>query len=96
MNSTDEYIASGNVIADMRFGHAETIAPFAALLGIAGASEMVSLNKIQDYNKIWKCENIIPLSSNVQWILYKNKNTNDFMVKFLLNEKEVAINGIKD
>jgi hypothetical protein len=96
LNSTDEYIASKTVIADLRFAHAETIAPFAVLLGIAGASESVSAAQIQDYNKIWKCENIIPLSSNIQWILYKNQTTGDFIVKFLLNEKEVAINGIKD
>jgi multiple inositol-polyphosphate phosphatase / 2,3-bisphosphoglycerate 3-phosphatase len=96
LNSVDEFAASKKVIADLRFAHAETIAPFAALLGLEGASEPISAGDILNYNKVWKCENIIPLSSNIQWILYQNKTKEDFLVKFLLNEKEVAINGLKN
>jgi len=96
LKSAEEYITSKNVIADLRFGHAETLAPFAAILGITGASESLPGDKIQEYNKIWHCENIIPLSSNIQWILFMNKNSGDYLVKFMLNEKEVTINGLKD
>jgi hypothetical protein len=96
LNSTEEYITSKKVIADLRFGHAETIAPFAALLGITGASEPISADKVLDYNQKWKCENIIPLSANIQWILYKEKTNSNYLIKFLLNEKEVTINGLKD
>jgi len=96
LNATDEYIASKKTIANLRFAHAETIAPFATLMGITGASEPILPDKILDYNTVWKCENIIPLSANIQWILYKNKTTGDFLLKFLLNEKEVAINGLNN
>lgn len=96
LNSVDEYIASKKVMADLRFAHAETIAPFAALLGIEGASETVSPDRIFDYNKVWQCENVIPLSANIQWIIYVNKNTADYLVKILLNEKEVSIHGLQD
>jgi hypothetical protein len=96
MNSVDEYASSQKTIADLRFGHAETLAPFAALLDITGTSEALPEDKIQDYNKTWICENIIPLSSNIQWIFFKNKNKGDLLVKFMLNEKEVTINGISD
>jgi hypothetical protein len=95
LNATDEYIASKKTIADLRFAHAETIAPFAALLGIKGASEPILPDRIIDYEKAWSCENIIPLSANIQWVLYENKNTGGLRVKFLLNEKEVTINGLK-
>lgn len=96
LNSTDEYISTKKVIANLRFAHAETIAPFAALLGITGASEPISPDRMAEYNKVWKCENIIPLSSNIQWILYKNNSTGGFLIKILLNENEVKINGLKD
>ena len=96
LESTEEYIQSSKVIAQLRFGHAETVAPFAAILGISGASESVAGNTVKSYQKGWLCENIIPLSANIQWILYKNKSTQDYIVKLMLNEKEVSINGLKD
>jgi len=95
VQATDDYIATKKVIANLRFAHAETIAPFAAILGITGASEPIKQENILDYNKQWKCETIIPLSANIQMILFKNK-ANNYLVKFLLNEKEVTINGLKD
>lgn len=96
LNSTKEYISLGKTIADLRFAHAETISPFVVLMGITGACEPVSTEMILDFNKAWKCENIIPLSANIQWILFENKSEGDFLIKFLLNEKEATINGLKD
>ena len=96
LQSTEKYISTKETIANLRFAHAETISPFAALLGISGASESVTPENIKVFNKTWKCEEIIPLSANIQWILYKNKSKNDFLIKFLLNEKEATINGLKD
>jgi len=95
VQTSDDYISTKKVIANLRFAHAETIAPFAAILGISGASEPIKQENILEYNKQWKCGTIIPLSANIQMILFKNK-TNNYLVKFLLNEKEVAINGLKD
>lgn len=94
--TTEDYISNQKVIANLRFGHAETIAPFAALLGIKGASEFVSSDQIQDFQKSWDCSAIIPLSANIQWVLYKNNNTGNFLIKFLLNEKEVTIRELND
>jgi multiple inositol-polyphosphate phosphatase / 2,3-bisphosphoglycerate 3-phosphatase len=96
LNSTNQYISTKKTIANLRFAHAETISPFAVLLGITGASEATSPDRITDFNKAWKCEKIIPLSANIQMILYKSETKADFLVKFLLNEKEVTINGLKD
>jgi len=36
------------------------------------------------------------MSANIQWILYENQINNDFLVKFLLNEKEATINGLQN
>jgi len=92
INTTDAYLKSKPVIADLRFAHAETIAPFAALMGIHGAAEATS--NILTFEQVWKAENVIPFSANIQWIVYQNPTNGNYLVKFLLNEKEVAINGL--
>jgi multiple inositol-polyphosphate phosphatase/2,3-bisphosphoglycerate 3-phosphatase len=92
INTTDAFLKSKPVVADLRFSHAETIAPFAALLNIKGASE--STKDILTFNHYWQAENVIPFSSNIQWIIYQNKSTGQTLVKFMLNEKEVSINGL--
>ena len=72
----------------LRFTHAEAIAPFAALLGIRGASTPV--RSIYHYHDQWQAERVIPLSANIQWVLYSNGN-GGHLVKVLLNEREVKL-----
>jgi multiple inositol-polyphosphate phosphatase/2,3-bisphosphoglycerate 3-phosphatase len=73
--------------AILRFTHAEAISPFATLLGIPQAS--VPAASIYQYTKHWSPEAIIPLSANIQWIVYSNGA--DYLVKVLLNEKETSL-----
>ena len=73
--------------AILRFTHAEAIAPFAALLGIPEASSPAA--SIYEYRAHWQAQSIIPLSANIQWILYSNGQ--DWLVKVLLNERESAL-----
>jgi multiple inositol-polyphosphate phosphatase / 2,3-bisphosphoglycerate 3-phosphatase len=96
LNSGDEFISTGKLAAKLRFAHAETIAPFATLLDIESACEPVSPDKILEYDKIWKCDEIIPMSANIQWIFFYSKSKNEYVVEVLLNEKQVAIHGLKD
>lgn len=80
-------ITEGGVSADFRFAHAETIIPFAALLGIPLASEKeTNLNLI---NTKWLDFQVSPMAANIQWIFYSN-DTGNYLVKMLLNEKEVS------
>ncbi|MEO6135968.1 MAG: histidine-type phosphatase [Ginsengibacter sp.] len=92
INTTDEYIQSKKVNAQLRFTHGETIAPFAAIMGIKGASTPVT--DIKTFDKEWSAGKIMPLSSNIQWILCEKKGSENYLIKFLLNEKEVAIDGL--
>lgn len=80
---------SGNLKADarLRFTHAEAISPFATLLGIPQASKTSST--VYTYDKVWQASGIIPMSANILWVLYTNGN--DYLVKVLLNEKEVKL-----
>ena len=79
--------AMGGSDAVLRFTHAEAISPFATLLGISEAS--VPASDIYDYSKHWRVGEIIPLSANVQWIVYSNGK--EYLIKVLLNEREVKL-----
>ena len=79
--------AVGGSDAVLRFTHAEAISPFATLLGISEAS--VPVSDIYDYSKHWRVGEIIPLSANVQWIVYSNGK--EYLIKVLLNEREVKL-----
>jgi len=87
VRTTDEFIAGKAKDAVLRFTHAEAISPFASLLGIPEAS--VAAPGIARYHDHWRAERVIPLSANVQWIIYRNGE--EVRVKLLLNEREVEL-----
>lgn len=92
INAADDYIKSSKYNARLRFAHAETIAPFAALLRISSADKVaVDLTYLSDS---WQASKVIPLSSNIQWVFYKSKSKPGYLVKILLNEKEEHITGL--
>jgi multiple inositol-polyphosphate phosphatase/2,3-bisphosphoglycerate 3-phosphatase len=93
VNTTDEFIHTGNTAAQFRFSHAETIAPFASFLELEAATKAV--NKAVRFNdKVWDASKIVPLSANVQWIFYKNAAGN-YLIKIMLNEKDARIKGLR-
>ena len=73
--------------AVLQFTHAEAISPLAALMGIRGASQ--ATGSIFGYRDRWQAEAVIPLSANIQWIVYSGRS--GLLVKVLLNEREVAL-----
>jgi hypothetical protein len=88
VTSTDNLV-KGKVKKDalLRFSHAEAISPLATLMGIPEAS--IPSASIFDFDKNWKSGNIIPLSANIQWLIYGNGK--QYLIKVLLNEREVAL-----
>jgi multiple inositol-polyphosphate phosphatase/2,3-bisphosphoglycerate 3-phosphatase len=93
IKTSDEFITTGRYNACLRFAHAETIAPFAALLQIAAADKATTV--VSKFSNNWQASAVIPLSSNIQWVFYKRKNRTGYLVKVLLNEKEAHISGLK-
>jgi len=93
IQTTDNFIRTRSIQANLRFSHAETIAPFAALLSFKTASEPVQ--NTAAISQSWQAANVIPLSANIQWVLYqKTGSKDDFLIKFLLNEKEMMVTGL--
>lgn len=89
INSTDSVVRDAGTAPDaiLRFTHAEAISPFATLLGLPQASTAAA--SIYEYQARWRAESVIPLSANIQWILYSNGK--DWLLKVLLNERESAL-----
>jgi len=73
--------------AILRFSHAETISPFATLLGIQQAA--IPASSVYTYDQHWQASEVIPLSANIQWIVYSNGQAH--LVKVLLNEREATL-----
>lgn len=92
IKTTDAYISGAPSKAQLRFAHAETISPLATLLGMEPAA--YAPQNIADFNKRWQASEVIPLSANITWVLYKNTKGN-YLVQFLLNEKPVKIVGLQ-
>ncbi|MBE7169345.1 MAG: histidine-type phosphatase [Williamsia sp.] len=92
IRSTDNAIQAKPYNAELRFTHAEAIAPFAVLMNIQGASTPARTGT--GIAKAWDASKVIPLSANIQWILYKKDNRDEYLVQFLLNEKEARIEGL--
>lgn len=90
IKTTDAYIKTKKVNVQLRFSHAETISPIAALMGLSSETT----KQVNDINRVWNADKVIPLSSNIQWILYQKPGSENYLIKFLLNEKEVPVKGL--
>jgi hypothetical protein len=91
ISSADECLSTGKYNTRLRFAHAETIAPFAALMQISNADKAAT--DLVNLNSTWKASEVIPLSSNIQWVFYKKKHA-AYLVKIMFNEKESRIDGL--
>lgn len=92
INTTDAFIKNAPVNAELRFAHAETISPFATLLGISNADKVA--RDMTNVGETWWSSKVIPLSANIQWVFYRKDGGNDLLVKVLLNEHEAKITGM--
>lgn len=83
-----------------RFGHAETIIPFAALLKIPTLSDLSTpIQETYTYeNNNWRGELVSPMAANIQWEVFRNyKNDTTIhdisqqkvLIRMLYNESPV-------
>lgn len=82
-----------DLLGKFRFAHAETLMPLVSLLGLFKDSTplMADWTAEQIAERKWKSSYISPFAGNVQTVLYQCDS--EFMVKFLLNEKEYVLPG---
>ena len=91
VTKAEECIATGAYAADLRFGHDYPLMALVSYLGIEGVGDRIPAEEICDkWLGFWN----IPMASNLQIIFYRNKS-NDILVKFLYQEQERLLRGLK-
>lgn len=82
--------AGGDVAADYRFGHAETIIPLAALLQLPGSEKATPADALFTWNNsAWRGDQVSPMGANIQWDAFQN-DKGATIVRMLYNEKEIS------
>lgn len=104
----DQRVDGGSTAATFRFGHAETVVPFAALLKLPGSTQQApdvaqpkSIHDVFNYtDNIYRSDTVGPMAVNVQWDVVARKGTDPKtgkaytpLVRVLYNEKETALDG---
>ena len=97
IDTADKANDEGKNSITLRFGHDGNLMPLAAILGMENADTSVS--DPEEIAKVWSNFKISPMAGNVQIIFYRPKDADrkkladkkPILVKFLLNEKETAI-----
>lgn len=89
LESAEQIISTNGKGADLRFAHDGNIIPLAMLLHLDGCYNSVS--DPDEYYKAWSDFKVAPMAGNIQIILYRNKKSDDILVKFLLHEKEISV-----
>ncbi len=87
----DYAIRTGEIAADLRFGHDYTVISFAGYLGLEGVGDRLT---IQEAQKTW-CGGVnVCFAENIQMIFYKKSDKDPVLVKFLFNEEETLLRGL--
>lgn len=90
IQTTDNFIDGSNPYAvNLRFGHAETIMPLASLLHLPGCYYMT--NYLDTVALHWKDFYVVPMASNIQFILFKAKKSGRYYVRVDYNEVPVTL-----
>lgn len=96
VESADEAIANPKIAATLRFGHDGNVIPLAAILRINDCN--VALSDPAEVYRHWSDFKVVPMGANIQLVFFNKKNgtAEDVLVKFMLNEQEVAIPVVTD
>ena len=87
----DDAIESGEVAADLRFGHDWPYMAIVSYLGLEGPGDQMSMDEIP-YK--WFGPRYICLACNLQMVFYRSRK-GPVLVKFLVNEKETLLRGLE-
>lgn len=88
IDSADEMIASGENGATLRFGHDGDLIPLAGALRMEDCYN--ATDRPEDAYRHFADFKIAPMAGNVQLVFFRNRH-GDVLVKFMLNEREIAI-----
>ena len=87
--TADTVIASGRPCVTLRYGHDTNLAPLVTLMGCNSLSHPTT-----DWQAIadtYRTYQLIPMCGNIQLVFYRKPNSDDILVRVLLNEKDVTL-----
>ena len=93
LSTADKVILAGKPTATLRFSHDSSVLPLTYLLGLKEA--MGGVTDIKNLYKYISIDKIIPMAANIQIIFYHKADSDDILVKFLLNENETSVPALK-
>lgn len=90
IHKADQAIEGTNpAVADLRFGHAETVMPLASLLRLPGCYYLT--NYFDTVSAHWKDFQVVPMAANVQFIFFRAKRSGHWYVRVELNEQPITL-----
>lgn len=89
----DEMLASGEVSADLRFGHDTDLLRLVSLLDLDGYG--LETEDIEEAARHWPNWRIAPMGANLQMIFYRN-DAGHVIVTIRLNERPARIAGMEE
>ncbi|MCM1032360.1 MAG: histidine phosphatase family protein [Odoribacter sp.] len=90
ISTTDAYIdGTGGVVANFRFGHAETLMPLLSLMRLKGCYYMT--NYFDTVGQHWCDFDVVPMAANLQIILFKAERSGHYYVRVDVNEVPVPL-----
>ncbi len=79
---------TSQLIAVLRFTHAEEVFPMATLLGVPGSTVQQPVGDEYTYaNNPFRGANLAPMAANIQWDMFSNGHA--YLVRMLYNEKQI-------
>lgn len=93
IEEADRAIAGEGDAATLRFGHDGNIIPLAACLHIEHCDASLSDPTLIEQN--WQNYYVSPMAANIQLVFFRKEGSDDILVKFLHNEREVKITALK-
>ena len=89
IDTTESFINGTNAaVANLRFGHAETLMPLLSLMRLRGCYYMT--NYFDTVGLHWRDFDVVPMAANLQMILFKSKSGR-YYVRVDVNEKPVPL-----
>ena len=89
INTTEAFINGTNpAVANLRFGHAETLMPLLSLLRLRGCYYMT--NYFDTVGLHWRDFEVVPMAANFQMILFRSKS-GKYYVRVDVNDKPLPL-----
>lgn len=89
LNTADTCVVKAENSVTLRFGHESCLLPLACLLELGDCAYRTA--NLDQLDEVWRNYKIFPMASNIQFVFFRKKGSDDILVKVLLNEHEMKL-----